>query len=363
MYKHLLRDSLRNLKPMVTGKPVEEVQQEYNLKEIIKLGSNENAWGTSMKALDAIKAEMSKVNQYPVNMSPALRRVLAHRLGVDEEMLIVSNGGATIFSLIVQAFVDKTEEVIMAKPTFPIYRRATLLSGGIPIEVPLLNFTHDLDQMLASIGEKTKVIVICNPNNPTGTMVTRSALERFLNSLPESVLTVLDDVYTDFCTDPDSPDSIAFIRAGKPVISIRTFSKLYGLAGIRIGYAIAPKDLIQALEIVQEPFAVNRLAHAAALAALDDNDFRNFVIRETIKLRDELYDELTGMGLKCIPSHANFIFVDLGKNAQDVFRALLPLGFVIRAMEVWEMPTWARITVGTGEQNHKLIKALRELLE
>jgi histidinol-phosphate aminotransferase len=362
MYKHLLRDSLRNLKPMVTGKPIEEVQQEYNLKEIIKLGSNENPWGTSIKALDAVKTELSKINQYPVNMSPALRKALADRLDVDEDMLIVSNGGATIFSLVIQAFVDKTEEVIMAKPTFPIYRRATLLSGGIPIEVPLIDFTHDLNRMLDSIGQKTKVIVICNPNNPTGTIVTHSALERFLNTVPESILVVLDDVYTDFCTSPDRPDSIAFIHAGKPVISIRTFSKLYGLAGIRIGYAIAPKDLIQGLEIVQEPFAVNRLAHAAALAALEDTEFRNFVIRETIKLRGELYDELSAMGLKCISSHANFIFADLKKNAQSVFKSLLPLGFVIRAMEVWEMPTWARITVGTREQNHKLTKVLRELL-
>ncbi len=185
MYKHLLRDSLRNQRPMVTGKPIEEVQQEYNLKEIIKLGSNENPWGTSTKVLDAIKTEMFKINQYPVNMSPALRKVLANRLGVDEDMLIVSNGGATVFSLVIQAFVDRTEEVIMAKPTFPIYRRATLLSGGIPIEVPLLDFTHDLDRMLDSIGEKTKIIVICNPNNPTGTIVTQSALDRFLNAIPE----------------------------------------------------------------------------------------------------------------------------------------------------------------------------------
>jgi histidinol-phosphate aminotransferase len=362
MYKRLLRDSLRNLKPMVIGKPIEEVQQEYNLKEIVKLGSNENPWGTSTKVLEAMKSEMSKINQYPVNMSPALRKVLANRLDVDEDMLIVSNGGAAVFSLVTQAFVDKTEEVIMAKPTFPIYRRATLLNGGIPIEVPLLDFTHDLDRMLDSIGEKTKVIVICNPNNPTGTIVTHSALERFLNAIPQSILVVLDDVYADFCTSPDIPDSIAFIRAGKPVISIRTFSKLYGLAGIRIGYAVASKDCIECLEIVQEPFAVNRLAQAAALAALDSNEFRNFVIRETIKLRGELYEELCGIGLKCIPSHANFIFADLKKNAQDIFKSLLPLGFIIRAMEIWEMPTWVRITVGTREQNHQLAKVLGELL-
>jgi len=362
MYKHLLRDSLRNLKPMVTGKPIEEVQQEYNLKEIIKLGSNENPWGTSMKVLDAVKTEMSKINQYPANTSPTLRKVLASRLGVDEDMVIVSNGGASIFSLVTQAFVSNAEEVIMAKPTFPIYRRATLLNAGVPIEVPLLDFTHDLDRMAASIGKKTKVIVICNPNNPTGTIVTHSALERFINGIPESVLVVLDDVYADFCTSPDCPDSIAFIRSGKPVISIRTFSKLYGLAGIRIGYAVAPKDFIECLGIVQEPFAVNRLAHAAALAALEDNEFRDFVIRETIKSRGELYEELSGMGLKCIPSHANFVFADLKKNAQAIFKSLLARGFIIRAMEAWEMPTWARITVGTREQNHQLSKVLRELL-
>jgi histidinol-phosphate aminotransferase len=362
MSRRLLRPSLESLEPYIPGKPAEEVQEAFGLKEVIKLASNENPWGPSPMALEAMREELSRVSQYPEGTCRELRRALAVHLGVQDEMITVSNGADNILMMIVQAFAEAGEEVVMAKPTFPVYRTATLIGGGVPVEVPLRDFTHDLEAMGSAVGPRTKVIIICNPNNPTGTMVTHREVEAFLSEIPDDVLLVLDEVYGDFVASIEFPDALALIQGERPVISVRSFSKLYGLAGLRVGYAVGPVELIQALNRVREPFPVNRLAQVAALAALQDDGFSHHVLTETARERSYLSEALERIGLRCIPSHTNFLFVDLGTDAQAVFEALLRRGIIIRPGAVWGSPTCCRITVGTPEQNERLVHALGQLI-
>jgi histidinol-phosphate aminotransferase len=362
MSKRLTRPILDQLAPYIPGKPVEEVQREYGLRDIIKMASNENPWGTSPRALEAMREELQRVSQYPEGSCLDLRQALARRLGVTEEMVTLSNGADNVLMMIPQAFVEPGEEVVMATPTFPIYKAATLLMGGVPVEVPLRQFTHDLQAMGAAVGPRTKIVIVCNPNNPTGTMVTQGELGALLARLPSGVLLVLDEVYGDFASSADFPDAMGLIRAGRPVLSVRSFSKLYGLAGARVGYAVGPADLIQGLNRVREPFPVNRLAQMGALAALEDEGFRARVLSETERGRELLSLRFKELGLRCLISHTNFLFLDLGRDAQAVHEALLRRGIIIRPGKTWQTPTWCRITVGTPEQNKRLIGALAEVL-
>lgn len=362
MFEGLARAGLQDLEPYIPGKPIEEVQQAFGLQEVIKMASNENPWGTSPMALDAMGEEMAKLSHYPEGTCRELRQSLAQSLGVGADMITVSNGADNILMMIAQAFVEVGEEVVMAKPTFPVYRTVTLIMGGVPVEVPLRDFTHDLEAMASAVGPKTKAVFICNPNNPTGTMVNHHEVERFLTQLPHGVLLIMDEVYGDFAASDEFPDTLASIKGERAVLSVRSFSKLYGLAGLRVGYAVGPFELIEALNRVREPFPVNRLAQAAALAALDDEGFRRHVITGTEQGRAYLTDSLHRMGLRCLPSHTNFLFVDLGTDAQAVFEALLRRGIIFRPGGIWGTPTWCRITVGAPEQNEKLIHALGEVL-
>jgi histidinol-phosphate aminotransferase len=363
MFQRLSRSVLQDLVPYIPGKPIEEVQQEYGLREIAKMASNENPWGPSPMAVEAVIEEVSKVDQYPEGSCRDLRRALAAQLGVEAEMIALSNGADNILMMIGQAFIDAGEEAVMARPTFPVYRTATLVTGGVPVEIPLRDFTHDLEAMASAVGPRTKAVFVCNPNNPTGTMVSRKDLETFLARLPDTVLVVMDEVYGDFAAPGDFPDSLTFAGEDRAIISVRSFSKLYGLAGLRVGYAVAPPELIDALNRVREPFPVSRLAQAAALAALEDEAFRGHVLTETLRGRTTLSDSLQRMGLRCLCSHTNFLFVDLGTDAQEVFEALLRKGVIVRPGGIWGTPTWCRITVGTPKQNEKLLGALGEVLK
>jgi len=356
------RKILERLQPYVPGKAPEEVRRSHGLEKVIKMASNENPWGTSPKALERAKRELEKSALYPEGSCLELREALAKRYEVSKDMIVVSNGGDNVLGLIAHAFLEVGDEAVMATPTFPIYRTAALVAGGEPIEVPLRNFVHDLHAMAQKVGPRTKLLFICNPNNPTGTIVRRHDLMGFLETLPETVLVVLDEVYCDFVEEEDFPDGISLIKEGWRILSVRSFSKLYGLAGLRIGYAVGPEDIIDALEKVREPFPVNRVAQAAALGALEDEDFRRFVISETKGERKRLTSALEDMGLKCLESHTNFLFVDLGRDSEVVFEKLLRMGIIIRPGKIWGTPTWCRITIGRREENQELLSALRKVL-
>jgi len=358
--KKYARKGILDLKAYIPGKPVEEVQEELGLSEIVKLASNETPLGPSPKAVAAAEKELRNIHLYPEGSCTRLRRDMAQRLVIADDMILFSNGADNAIVLIANAFIDEGDEVVMADPSFFIYQTYTKIMGGRPILVELKNHAHDLSAMLKKVGKKTKLVFVCNPNNPTGTIVGKDELDDFVSHLPDHVILVLDEAYIEFVSDRDSRDGLDYIKKGHNVISLRTFSKICGIAGLRIGYALACREFIAALNRVREPFPVSRVAQAAARAALEDDEYRAKVLKNNEEGKAYLYDEFKNMGLPSAPSQTNFIFVDLRRDSQEIFQALLKKGIIIRPGRQWNCPTHARVTIGTMEQNKKFIKALKE---
>jgi histidinol-phosphate aminotransferase len=357
----LARKGILKIASYVPGRSIEEVQKEYGAKRWVKLASNENLLGPSPRALEAIRKELPNIHFYPEGPSPALRQALAGAFGLTEKNIIVSNGADNLILMVANAFVDEGDEVIMADPTFPVYTNVTQIMGGKPVRVRLQDYTHDLDGMLDRVTRKTKLIFVCNPNNPTGTIVSEPALNEFLSRLPKRVIVILDEAYGDFVEAPFYPNGLDYVKGGGQVIALRTFSKVYGLAGLRIGYAIGREDLIRCLYQVRDPFPVHRLAQVAAVAALDDKDHILNSIQLVYEGRRYLYKELEKMGILYVPSEANFIFIDFGKDIGEVFQNLLREGIIIRPGKTWGYPTCGRVTVGRMADNRRFIKALKKI--
>jgi histidinol-phosphate aminotransferase len=278
-------------------------------------------------------------------------------------MVVISNGADNLILMIASAFVNKGDEVVMADPTFPVYTNVTQIMGGRPIKVKLKDFTHDLDGMLKKVNRKTKLVFICNPNNPTGTIISKKSFNHFHSMLSDRVIIVLDEVYGDFVEDPNYPDGLGYIKERRQIILLRTFSKVYGLAGLRIGYALGREDLVDCLYQVRDPFPVHRLAQVAAVAALEDRDHAIKSIQLVYEGKRYLYKELDKMGLSSVPSQANFIFIDFKKDSGEVFKALLKEGIIIRPGKIWGYPTFARVTIGRMSDNQRFIKALKKILK
>jgi histidinol-phosphate aminotransferase len=358
----LARKGILKITSYVPGKSIEEVQKEFGAKRWIKLASNENLLGPSPKAVAAIRKELSNIYLYPEGPCTILRKALAKKFAIPERMVVISNGADNLILMIANAFVNEGEEVVMADPTFSVYTNVTQVMGGKPIKVKLKDFTHDLESMLKKINRKTKLVFICNPNNPTGTTVSLKAFNSFLSKIPKRVIVVLDEAYGDFVEETFYPNGLDYIKKGKQVIILRTFSKVYGLAGLRIGYALGRGDLVDCLYQVRDPFPVHRLAQVAAVAALDDEDHAIRSIQLVYEGRKYLYKELDRMGLSYVPSQANFVFVDFEKDSEEVFQALLRKGIIIRPGKVWGFPTFARVTIGRMGDNQRFIRALKKIL-
>jgi histidinol-phosphate aminotransferase len=358
----LARKGILDLKPYVPGKPIEEVRRELGLKELVSLASNENSTGPSPEALRAIEGELANTFRYPDPACTLLKSALARSLGVTEGMVTLANGCDNIIYVIAAAFINEGDEVIMAEPTFPVYENVTRIMGGKPVPVQLKNFTHDVQEMAQRIGPKTKLVFICNPNNPTGTLVPKEALNGFLASLPNHIIVILDEAYFDYVSEADYPAGISLLRGDFNMIALRTFSKIYGLAGLRVGFAVADGDLIGVMERVREPFPVNRFAEAAALAALRDKNHMKGVFRVNEEGKAFLYGELERLGIDYVPTQANFIFVDFKRDSQEIYHALLRDGMIIRPGSIWGYPTSARITIGTMDENRKFIEKLEGIL-
>ncbi len=359
--KNLARKGILEINPYVPGKSIEEVQKELGTKKWIKLASNENLLGPSAKAVSAIRKEIPNIYLYPEGPCPVLRKALAERFAISEEMVVISNGADNLILMIANAFIDEGDEVVMADPTFSVYTNVTQIMGGKPVKVKLKDFTHDLEAMLKKVSRKTKLVFICNPNNPTGTVVSLKSLNDFLSELSGRVIVVLDEAYGDFAEDSFGPNGLSYVKGGKPLIVLRTFSKVYGLAGLRIGYAIGRKDLVDCLNQVREPFPVHRLAQVAAVAALKDEDHALKSIRSVHNGKHYLYHELERMGLPYIPSQANFIFINFKRDSEKVYQALLREGIIIRPGKGWGYPTFGRLTIGRMTDNRHFIKALRKI--
>lgn len=357
----LIRTDIANIEAYKPGKPIEEVERELGLKNVVKLASNENALGPSPKALKAVNASLNNLNRYPEGTCFYLKKKLAASLGVKENNLIFGNGSDELIDIILKTVKGPGAEIVTADITFVEYRIAGAINGFSVRAVPLKDFKFDLQGIKAAITKNTKVVFIANPNNPTGTYVNRDEIKAFLDGIPENILVVFDEAYFEFVTQKDFPDLIA-LSVKKNIAILRTFSKIYGLAGLRIGYMIAPEKFIEASQRVRQPFNVNALAQAAALAALDDKAF----VKRTKELVEKegaaLARALSQRGIWFAESCANFILVRFNTDARTIFTKLLKKGVIIREMSSFNMNNYARITIGTKKENTKLLGALDEIL-
>ncbi|NPV27820.1 MAG: histidinol-phosphate transaminase [Firmicutes bacterium] len=358
----LVRPNILQIKPYVPGKPIEEVERELGITNVIKLASNENPLGPSPKAVAAMKQAVEKVNLYPDGACFYLKQALAAHLGIAPECLIIGNGSDELLKLIAETFLREGDEVIIANPSFGEYEFVTRVMGAEPVMVELQNYTHDLMAMAGKIGPRTRLVFVCNPNNPTGTIVTKTEVDEFMTKVPEDVVVVFDEAYYEYVSDDRYPQTIEFVRKGRRVIVLRTFSKIYGLAGLRVGYGIADPEIIACLGRVREPFNVNLVAQAAALAALDDQEHVQKSRAVNQAGRDYLYHELAAMGLECVPTEANFMLVHVRTEAQDVFQKLMREGVIVRPGGIFGYPQHIRVTIGTTEENERFVQALRKVL-
>jgi histidinol-phosphate aminotransferase len=358
----LARKGILNLKPYVPGKPIEEVQRELGLNELIKLASNENSNGPSPEVMRAVEAELGNIFRYPDPPCSLLKGAIAKRVGITEEMVTLANGCDNVIFMIGAAFINEGDEVIMAEPTFPVYESVTRIMGGNPVAVPLKNHTHDVDGMAERIGPRTKLVFLCNPNNPTGTLIPKEELLRFLAGLPDHVIVILDEAYFDYVSERDYPGGTSLLGGDLNLIVLKTFSKIYGLAGLRIGFAVARGDLIGVVERVREPFPVNRIAQAAALAALSDEKHAEGVLRTNEEGKTFLYGEFERLKIDYVPTQANFVFVDFKRDSRKIYDALLKEGVIIRPGFIWDYPTSGRVTIGTMEENRRFIEKLQKVL-
>lgn len=345
------------------GKPIDEVKRELGLTEVIKLASNENPFGCSEKAKEAMKAELEQTHLYPDGSSLNLIQALSKRYNVETNQIIIGAGSDEIIAMIARAYFVPGDETVMATPSFPQYRHHAMVEGAKCIEVPLVNGTHDLQAMQQRITSKTKIVWVCNPNNPSGTIVTKAQLEPFLAGVPKHVLVVLDEAYSEYIEDEQYPDGLDYVAQYPNVIVLRTFSKAYGLAALRIGYGIAHPNIIRMINQVRGPFNTSRMAQVAAIAALEDEQFLADCRKKNAEGIAYLTEQFDRLGLPYYPAYGNFILVDCKQDAKDVFEALLRKGVIVRGGHSLGFPTSIRVTVGSKEENLTFIQALEEVLQ
>ena len=359
----LVPSYISSLLPYIPGKPIEEVEREYGVSNVAKLASNENALGPSPRALAAAQEACASVHLYPDGSAFHLKRALAAKLGVTAEEISVGNGSNELLELVVRTFVCEGEETLTSAQSFVVYRLASQAHGRTCVEVPMVDHGYDLPAMAERIGPKTKVVFVANPDNPNGTWVGRGALNAFLDAVPRTTLVVLDEAYVEFVTERDFPDGLELRRRHPNVLVCRTFSKIHGLAGLRLGYMVADPEIIQFVERVRAPFNVNLVALAAGVAALSD-DAHVARSRELVETeRPRLVDGLKRLGAVPVRSQTNFVLADFpGRPAPQLFDALLRQGVVVRPMHGYGYGTAQRITIGLPHENEKLLAALGRVL-
>ena len=353
---------IRSLIPYEPGKPIEEVEREYAISNSIKLASNENPLGPSPKALAAIRAKLDQLHLYPDGDCFYLKNGVAQKLGVGPEQLIFGNGSNEIIELAARTFLRPGDEVVMARQAFVVYQLIVQAVGAKGKQVPLRDYTHDLGAIADAVTPQTKMVFLANPNNPTGTIFRRDQWEKFLGKVSKDVLLIVDEAYFEYVQAADYPDSLKYHEPGRPILTLRTFSKLYGLAGLRIGYGVGAQEIVSLMQRVRQPFNVNAPAQWGALAALDDAEH----IKRSLELNrqglDYLQGELGKLGLDFVPSHGNFILVRVGKG-QEVFKQLLSQGVIVRPMGGYQFPEHVRVTVGTMAENRRFIEALQKVIK
>ena len=352
------------IQPYVPGKPVEELERELGIRDSVKLASNENPLGPSPLVLKEIINDLTNtksslsLNRYPDGNGYYLKQALSRRLSVSEDEIILGNGSNELIDIAARTFLQPGDDAVMAHPSFVVYPMATQAQGATAIQIPLKKYTHNLDAMVDAITSSTKIVFIANPNNPTGTMNTKAEFERFMKRVPEGILVVCDEAYCEYVTKPDYPDSMKYLAQGKDILILRTFSKMYGLAGLRIGYGIGRKDIIGEMNKLRPPFNTSSIAQKAALWALQDENH----LQRTREINEQgktyLYKELDSIGMKYVPTEANFIFMPLEHDAHTLYTILLKQGVIVRPMGQHEI----RVTIGLPEENKRFIDALKKFM-
>ena len=358
-----VRPNIGNIKPYVPGKSAEDAERELNISGMIKLASNENPLGPSIKAIEAVSKYSKDINLYPDQNFYEISRLIADRLDLDPENIIVGNGSDEVMMLTALAYISAGDEAIVSLNTFSTYELVSGLMEAEIIRINLKDHTYDLSAMAKAFNPKTKLVFICNPNNPTGTINTRKDLDRFVDLAPENALILIDEAYCEYVSSGDYPDSLEYVRANKNVIVTRSFSKIYGLAGLRVGYGIAKPGIIKYLKLVRLPFSVNRLAQMAASVSLADTQHVAKSIKNNSEGKAYLYGELNKLGVSFLKTEANFIYIDLKNDADEAHMALMRRGIIVRPLSSFGMPGSIRVTIGTPEQNKKFIKSLSEVIK
>ncbi|BDI31154.1 histidinol-phosphate aminotransferase [Capsulimonas corticalis] len=351
------------LRPYQPGKPIDEVKRELGLTDVVKLASNENPLGPSPLAAEAIAACAHGVSIYPDGNAPALRAAVSELVSMPPNTLVFGNGSDEILHLLTMTFLQPGEETVQADPSFAMYEIYAAQANAKIHRVPLTHYTHNLEAMADAITPGTRLLFIANPNNPTGTLVTQAEVDRFMERVPPHVLVVFDEAYDEYVSHADKPDMRPYVRDDRNVIILRTFSKAYGLAGLRVGYGIAPPRIAELLNRVRSPFNVNLIGQAAAAAGVVDQEHIRRAVALNYEGRDYYYREFQRLGLEFIPSEANFVCVDVKRDSKEVFEALQRLGVIVRAGAGLGLPTHIRVTVGTMAQNERFIAALTAVLE
>lgn len=356
------RAMVERLPRYVPGKPVEEVQRELGLADVVKLASNENPLGPSPQAVAAVKASLDSVHLYPEAEAPLLRAALAGRFGLDPSQVVVANGADNVITILCLALLEPGDEVLTCAPTFPFYEHAVVVAGARLRRLPLKDYGYDLDALARAVTPRTRLVFLCNPNNPTGTSVPPPDWEAFLDRLPPGVVVALDEAYAEYADPETLPDGAGAVRAGRPVVVVRTFSKIYGLAGLRVGYCLAPPHLASLLARVREPFAVSRPAQVGALAALEDVEHLSRSYQLNKEGRERLKAGLEALGLRPVPSQANFVLVEVGCDDAWLHEELLRRGVIIRPGKPFGLPGHIRVSVGLPEENERFLSALADVL-
>lgn len=355
---------ITKLSPYQPGKPIDELAREFGLNpsEIVKLASNENPLGPSSKALAAIEKELKDLTRYPDGNGFELKKTLSEKLGVSTKQITLGNGSSDILEFIVKTFVNPGEEVIVSQHAFAIYGLVTQMQNGKTVQVPAKNWGHDLQAMVDAVTEKTKIIFVTNPNNPTGTYNNKAQLDAFLSQVPSHIIVLLDEAYFEYVDKPDYPNGIDYLKAYPNLVVTRTFSKAYGLASLRVGYGVSSEQLADLMNRVRPPFNVDSLALAAAVACLKDENY----VRQSKELNDQGMSQLEAgfdqLNVNWIPSVGNFICFEIPNRAMDIFQGLLARGVIVRPVANYEMPNFLRVSIGTQQENQRFLLELKDLL-
>jgi histidinol-phosphate aminotransferase len=355
-------EHIRAISPYVPGKPIEELEREYGIHDSVKLASNENPIGPSPKAVAAIADALGRLHRYPDGGAYVLTRRLAEHLKVAPETIVFGNGSDEVLAMLARVLLSPGDEAVMPRPSFLMYEITVRTAGADCVFVPLKDRFIDLEGMAAAVTDRTRMVFVCNPNNPTGTIVTGHRMRAFLEAIPKDVVVVLDEAYTEFVRDPNCAGGLSLLAEGRPVVALRTFSKAYGLAGLRVGYGVMPAPLAELLHRVRMPFNVNSLAQAGALAAIEDQEFLQQTVAQVHRGLAYLFSELEKINVACFPTEANFFLIDLGKDADEVFGRLLEKGVIVRSMSGYGYPACIRVNVGSDAENRRLVAALKQVL-